>query len=270
MVGPQDNYTHGHHPSVLRSHAARTAENSAGYLLGHLRSGASVLDVGCGPGSITVDLARIVAPGPVVGVERSEAAVRSARESLQELELINVEFAVGDAYALDFPDDSFDIVHAHQVLQHLSDPVAALREMTRVCKPGGIVAVRDADYSAMSWYPASEGLDRWMRLYLEVARSNGGEPDAGRHLLAWAHAAGLQVIEPSASVWCYATERTRSEWGQTWAVRVTESEFARQAVADGRADAAELEGLASAWRVWSQEPDGWFTIPHGELVCFLE
>jgi len=268
MPGPQDTYTHGHHASVLRSHAARTAENSAGYLRSHLQRGLSLLDVGCGPGSITMDFAELLAPGRVVGIERSETAVASARAAAEPAQLDNLEFAVGDVYALDFADDSFDIVHAHQVLQHLSDPVAALVEMQRVCRPGGIIAVRDADYSAMTWYPESSGLERWMGLYLSVARGNGGEPDAGRHLLAWAHAAGLSAIEPSASVWCYATPQTRTEWGQTWAVRVTESEFASQAVAAGQASPADLDELAGAWREWSAEPDGWFTVPHGELICF--
>ncbi|HBJ72762.1 MAG TPA: hypothetical protein DDY88_03415 [Actinobacteria bacterium] len=265
-----DTYTHGHHSSVLRSHSARTAQNSAAYLLGRLSPGARVLDVGCGPGSITLDFARLVAPGKVIGIERSMTAVESAKSAALAANIDNVSFAVGDVYELDFEGASFDIVHAHQVLQHLSDPPAALSEMQRVCKPGGVVAVRDADYSAMSWYPQSPGLTRWLELYMQVARANGGEPDGGRHLLAWAHAAGLQAIEASASVWCYATADERAEWGQTWAIRVTESEFAKQAVAAGFADATELDALAQAWREWSVHPDGWFTIPHGELLCMVD
>lgn len=263
-----DRYTHGHHSSVLRAHSARTAQNSAAYLLGHLQAGTSVLDVGCGPGSITLDFARLVSPGKVIGLERSRTAVEAARIAGEKAKAANVAFVEGDVYRLDFANDSFDVVHAHQVLQHLSDPTAALREMRRVCKPGGVVAVRDADYSAMSWYPASPGLTRWLDLYLQVARANRGEPDAGRHLLAWAHAAGFNDIEPSATVWCYAQPEDRAEWGQTWAIRVTESEFAKQAVAAGFAEPDELEQLAEAWREWSKDPDGWFTIPHGELVCF--
>src|ERR687893_252687 len=74
------------------------------------------------------------------------------------------------AYELPFDDGAFDFVHAHQLLQHLSDPVAALREMRRVCRPGGVVAARDADYAAMTWFPASEGIDRWSSLYRRLAR----------------------------------------------------------------------------------------------------
>ena len=86
-------------------------------------------------------------------------------------------------HALDFPDDTFDVVHAHQVLQHVGDPVAALREMRRVTRPGGVVAVRDSDYAAFTWFPQLPELDEWLDLYQRVARGNGGEPDAGRRLL---------------------------------------------------------------------------------------
>ena len=144
-------YTHGHAESVLRSHRARTAANSAAYLLPHLQPGQRLLDVGAGPGTITADLARLVAPGRVTALETSDAVVALTREGVEASGVENVDYLAGDVHALDLPDDSFDVVHAHQVLQHLPDPVQALREMVRVCRPGGVVAVRDADYSAFTW-----------------------------------------------------------------------------------------------------------------------
>src|SRR5690349_2496687 len=134
-------YTHGHHESVLRSHRWRTVDNSAAYAVAYLTPGARVLDVGCGPGTITVDIAQRVAPGRVIGMDASPAVIEQARADATDVD--NLEFVTGDVYALDTPDDTFDVVHAHQVLQHLPDPVGALREMRRVCKPGGVVAARD-------------------------------------------------------------------------------------------------------------------------------
>jgi ubiquinone/menaquinone biosynthesis C-methylase UbiE len=259
-------YTHGHHESVLRSHVWRTAENSAAYLLPELSSGLDLLDVGCGPGTITADLAALVAPGRVVGLDREEAPLTQARATAAERGLNNTAYVVGDVYALDFPDRSFDVVHAHQVLQHLVDPVAALREMARVTRPGGVIAVRDADYASMTWYPANDGLNRWLDLYRAVARSNAAEPDAGRELLAWAHAAGFGEVTPSAGVWCYATPTDRAWWSGLWADRITQSALADQAVARGLSDRAELDRLAAAWRSWGEEPDGWFAVVHGELL----
>jgi ubiquinone/menaquinone biosynthesis C-methylase UbiE len=263
-------YTHGHHESVLRSHVWRTAENSAAYLLPQLSPGLDLLDVGCGPGTITADLAALVAPGRVVGLDREETPLTQARASAAERGLSNTAYVVGDVYALDFPDRSFDVVHAHQVLQHLVDPVAALREMARVTRPGGLLAVRDADFTSMTWYPANDGLTRWLDLYRAVARTNDAEPDAGRELLAWAHAAGFADVTPSAGVWCYATPTDRDWWSGLWADRITQSALADQAVARGLSDRAELDRLAAAWRAWGEEPDGWFAVVHGELLIRVD
>ena len=267
---PPDAYIHGHHDSVLRSHRWRTAENSAGYLLPHLRQGQTLLDIGCGPGTVTLDLAAAVAPGHTVGIDRVGQPLIDARRAATARNLGTVAFTVGDAYQLDFPANTFDVVHAHQVLQHLTDPVAALEEMARVCRPGGLVAARDADYAAMTWYPHDSRLDRWLELYHQVALDNGAEPDAGRRLLGWAHEAGYQDVTCSASVWCYATPAEREWWGSLWAERVTESAFAQQAVNGGFTDGDELEQLAGAWRNWGSARDGWFAILHGEILCRVD
>ena len=265
MRADHETYTHGHAASVLRSHTTRTVANSAAYLAGHLHPGTAVLDVGCGPGTITVDIARHVAPGPVLGIEPVPEPLEQARARAAGAD--NVTFGLGDVYALDHPDDAFDVVHAHQVLQHLTDPVAALREMLRVCRPDGVVAARDADYAAMTWYPADPRLDRWLAVYRAVAHGNGAEPDAGRRLLAWAHAAGAGAVTPTASVWCYATPEDRAWWGGMWADRILTSDITRQAVDGGHADLVELQEISRAWREWAAHDDGWFLIPHGEIVC---
>ncbi|GAA2256454.1 methyltransferase domain-containing protein [Streptomyces amakusaensis] len=260
-------YTHGHHESVLRSHTWRTAANSAAYLLGELTPGALVLDIGCGPGTITADLAALVPGGRVTGVDREPGIVERARAEAAGRGLANTEFAVADVNELDFPDDSFDVVHAHQVLQHLGDPVRALREMRRVCRPGGLVAVRDSDYGGFTWFPESPALDEWNRLYHRVARASGGEPDAGRRLLSWARSAGFTDITATGSAWCYATEDERAWWSGLWADRTTTSGYARLAVDGGHATAERLAEIAAGWREWGSRPDAWFLVPHGELLC---
>ncbi|MGH3871605.1 MAG: methyltransferase domain-containing protein [Pseudonocardiaceae bacterium] len=267
MSEQRDAYTHGHHDSVLRSHRWRTVDNSAAYLVPHLRPGRRLLDVGCGPGTLTTDLAQRVAPGTVVGIDNDPAPLGEARAEAQRHGVRNVRFAVADVYHLDFPDATFDVVHAHQVLQHLAHPVEALREMRRVCTPGGVVAARDADYAAMTWYPPHPGLDRWLDLYQRVARSNRAEPDAGRHLLSWVRAAGFNEITSSASAWCFATPEQRAWWGGLWADRVTSSALATQAVDRNLATRDDLADTALAWHHWAAHNDAWFAVLHGEVLC---
>jgi SAM-dependent methyltransferase len=262
-----DAYTHGHHESVLRSHRWRTAENSAAYVLPHLAPGMSILDVGSGPGTITADLAARVAPGRVTAVEITDEALDLTRAEVVARGQSNVDFLVADVLALDLPDARYDVVHAHQVLQHLADPVQALREMRRVCRPGGVVAARDGDYAAFAWYPRLPELDDWLALYRTATRANGGQPDAGRYLLSWAHAAGFADVTATASTWCFAAPRDSRWWGGMWADRILHSDLARQLVATGGASEADLSRVSAGWRRWAADPDAWFAVLNGEILC---
>ena len=252
---------------MLRSHRWRTAQNSAGYLLPSLRGGARLLDVGCGPGTITAGLAALVSPGVVVGIDAAAGILAEARQEAEQQGMANVAFEVGTVYELAFSDNSFDVVHAHQVLQHLSDPVTALAQMRRVRRDDGVVAARDADYGGMIWFPEDPELAEWLALYQQVARRLGGEPDAGRRLLSWAGAAGFTSVQASASSWCYATPEDRAWWGRLWAERLTDSPFGHRAVEQALATRQDLKRLAAAWLRWAASDDGWFLVPHGEILC---
>jgi ubiquinone/menaquinone biosynthesis C-methylase UbiE len=265
----EDTYTHGHHESVLRSHQWRTADNSAAYLLPHLRAGQRVLDVGCGPGTITVDLASHVAPGLVVGIDREPSVLVEAERLARARHGTNVTFAPGDVYALDFDDNSFDVVHAHQVLQHLTSPVAALREIRRVLAPGGLLAVRDSDYGAFVWTPPDPRLERWVDLYHQVTARNDAEADAGRYLPGWVRAAGYTDRAVTSSTWTFADQESRAWWGGLWADRVLLSAFAEQAVRYGLTARDELEWIAAGWREWIAKPDGLFIVVHVEVLARL-
>jgi ubiquinone/menaquinone biosynthesis C-methylase UbiE len=264
---PAERYTHGHHESVLRSHRWRNAQNSCAYLLPHLHPGDRLLDVGCGPGTISADLANAVAPGKVVAIDNAAAILKIARAEAAQRHVTNLEVRLANVYALPFPDGYFDVVHAHQVLQHLADPVAALQEMRRVCRPGGLVAARDADYPGMFWFPSDSGLDRWLACYLAIARSNGAEPAAGRRLLSYALEAGFAEVTSTGSMWSFTTFEERAFWGGLWAERVCASSFADQARDLGLARTGELEEMAAAWRRWAASPDGVFFVGHGEILC---
>lgn len=262
-----DTYTHGHKDAVLRSHRWRTAANSAAYLLPFLAAGQRVLDVGCGPGTLTVDLARRVAPGEIIGVDVAAAVVDEARSHATGSGVTNTQFLTGDFREAGLQRRSFDVVHAHQVLQHLSDPVGALAVMGDLAKPGGIVAARDSDYSGFTWWPAEPRLDRWRQVYLAVTRRNGAEPNAGRWLAHWARSAGLTDLTYTSSTWTFSTAADRRWWADLWAERSVGSSFAEQALSYGLATPAELADVAGGWRAWADHADGVFIVLHGEILA---
>lgn len=262
-----ERYTHGHHESVLRSHLWRTAENSAGFLLPELRDDAVVLDVGCGPGNITADLAARVAQGTVTGIDQSVDVVSRASRDFAPENHPNLHFAVGDVFALAFDDASFDVVYVHQVLQHLSEPVEALKEMRRVLKVGGVLAARDADYGGFIWYPGDPLLDRWMDLYHRVTERNGAQADGGRHLKGWVRDAGFDDMTVTTSNWTYESDAEREWWGGSWADRVVQSDFARQALEYQLATAEEISAISAAFLRWARDPDAIFVVPSVEVLA---
>ncbi|KAF2273721.1 S-adenosyl-L-methionine-dependent methyltransferase [Westerdykella ornata] len=270
------NYLHGHHASVLRSHSWRTVQNSAPHLIPHLTSPTlKILDVGCGPGTISVDLAQRVPQGFVYAIDPSEAVIEKARQHAAEKGVSNIRFEVGDIFnweALDGVEEKgFDIVHAHQVLQHLQDPLGAMKEMKRLTKPGGIVAVRDADYSAFTWYPEIPGLRKWSALYLKAAQSIGCDPNIGRRLHAVALEAGFdrKDIEASAAVWVFSTPEERKWWCGLWAERTLQSEFKHKVLEKGLGTVEDLEAIAESFRELEGREDGWFSAMNGQVICHV-
>ena len=247
-------YTHGHAAPVVSSHALRTAEEYASHVTPKLRFGDKLLDVGCGPGSITKGFRKYVGPGGrVVGVDLEPNVLVEAKRAVGE----DAEILQADAYALPFAEGEFDVAHAHQVLQHVADPVGVLREMRRVARRnGGIVAVREVDYESWFWHPAEPRMDRWKDVYRAVCRRNGADPDAGRKLAAWFAQAGFErdAVSFSGHVCLYTRDRAAA-WAETWAKRTAETKLADQAISYGLASRAEIDDMARGWRAWGAHPD---------------
>src|SRR5262245_396217 len=266
MGSTLERYTHGHHESVVAQHRKRTAAEAAGFLLPHLRAGMRLLDVGCGPGSITLGLAEAVAPGEVVAVDLSPGVLEGARSLVAEKGVTNVRFETGDIAHLAYADGAFDVVYAHQVLQHLAYPVAALGEMKRVLGRGGIVAVRDSDYGTCTWSPADARIEHWLRVYHAVARANGAEADAGRFLHGWLLQAGFTELRMSGTTWTFPGYDSVEAWATSWADRTTDSNLATGALEHGIASRAELAAIAQGFREWCLDPAAFFSIGHVEAL----
>ena len=191
-----------------------------------------------------------MAPGETIGIDAADDVVAQAQEHARGLGLENLRFEVADLFALGFPDASFDVIHLHQVLQHLGDPVAALVELRRVLDTEGVLAARESDYGAFTWAPSDPALERWLELYFAVTERTGHDARIGPRLLGH-----------------YAEPESRAWWGGLWADRVRYSRFAEQAVGYGLSDSDELERIAAAWLRWADSDDAVFVITHVEILA---
>lgn len=260
---PGEAYTHGYNGQANRVMSQRTAATDAAFLLPHLRPGMRLLDCGCGPGSITVGLAGVVAPGEVVGVDIGPVQVEVARALAAAEGVANARFEVGSVYALPFPDASFEAAFAHTVLEHLADPVAALREVRRVLKPGGVIGVRDGDWGGRVIAPPSPLVEEGYALYARLWVLNGGNPNRGREHRALLREAGFGRIVASASVSAQGTaEETRGVAALAHA-QLSRPDFVARVVALGWADRDRLAQLAAAQLAWGDHPDAFANV----LLC---
>jgi ubiquinone/menaquinone biosynthesis C-methylase UbiE len=262
-----EQYTHGHHRSVVAAHSARRASESAAFLLPRLKSPMRLLDFGCGPGTITVDLAGLLAPGgSALGIDYSEEVIEQARKHAAASGTKNVQFEARSIYDTGLEGSSFDVAYAHQVLQHLSEPVKALTEVRRVLKPGGICAVREVDWGSSALSSDDPRLGRFFEVYYAVARHNGGDPEAGRHLKRWFEEAGFHNLEVTTSTWTFAERSGIEWWGKQWAERILHSNIATSAIEYGVADEAELKDISQAWLDWIESPGAFYSFIHVEVI----
>jgi ubiquinone/menaquinone biosynthesis C-methylase UbiE len=261
-------YQHGHHASVVSNHAKRTAEVCAAFMLPLLEPGMRLLDVGCGPGSINRGLAQRVAPGPTIGIDTSVDVIATAKALAAPAANGNLSFELGNIYAPRFTEASFDAVFVHQVLQHLRRPQDALRRMHALLASDGILGAREVDWGGTTFFPDNAGMRRFLDLYYALARRNGGEPDAGRHMRRWFREAGFAETRVSTSTTSYADPEATREWAETYAARTLHSNIADKALEYGLATRSELEKVADGWRNWGKDPDAYFCLTHTEVVAF--
>lgn len=244
-------YVPGYSERFLAFLERRRAETHAAGLLPHLAPGMRLLDCGCGPGTITMGLARAVAPGETVAVDREQHQVERTRRRARELGLERIRVQAADVDALPFPDAAFDAVHAHALLEHLSEPVAALAEMRRVLRPGGPLAVAVPDFPGFVLAPSRPEVDGAFAYYVRLRAEAGGEPRAGRHLGGWLVAAGLVGVALGA--W-YEVHEPRAPLAHHIADRIAASPS--EDAGDWVATPAEADAMASALREWSERPPG--------------
>ena len=227
------------------AHARRRADRWAAFLLPHLRPGMRLLDVGCGPASITAGLATAVSPGLTVGVDFDPARTEGTT--------INVAAARGEQ--LPFADASFDAVFACAVLQHVTDPDVIVREMRRVARPGAVVALADADWDGYLVHPSDPLLERGQEV-LRALRSTG-DPTVGKRLRDLLAANGLVDAVATATTSSDGGAGTEAAGGFRAASFEAPSAVAL-AESLGVSTATEMATIADAWRRWGASPGAFF------------
>lgn len=199
------NYTMGYSEEFLQLLERRNAGNCAAYLLPLLESGMNLLDLGCGPGTITMGLAEAVHPGEVHGIDMEDTQIALAQAAAEASNHTNAKFQVGNALSLPYEDETFDVVHAHAVIMHIPDTKAAMAEAKRVLKPGGILATRDLIGESSFFEPGREGLREAWATFTTLMRGNGAHPEIGKEMKGVMRDAGFTDIRCSASFDSYGT-----------------------------------------------------------------
>jgi ubiquinone/menaquinone biosynthesis C-methylase UbiE len=251
----REHYTHGYADEWQQVHGGRTLAAHARFMIPHLRAGLRVIDCGCGPGSITCDIAQAVVPGEVVGIDIAEAQLDRARRLAVRRGIPNVRFERGDIYALPFPDGSFDVALAHNVLHHLGDPPRAIREMRRVLKPSGIIGIHDPDFS--TWLVEPRPASGWVELFCRVLEFNGASLWYARSLRRLLREAGFARTEGFAEVEYFGNHQSLRIAAVAEIQQFRDPAFVATALDQGWADRAQLDAMIAELEAWAENPDAY-------------
>jgi SAM-dependent methyltransferase len=266
MTNEREQYTMGYGPAATTIMAMRTAQSHAAFFLPYLKPGMSLLDCGCGPGTITAGFAELVAPAEVIGTEIEESHVAIARENAARHNVVNVRFETADIYELPFDDASFDAVFISAVLGNLREPIRGLREAYRVLKPGGVIGVKEFDHGGDLLYPPDPAVEKYGELYLRLRRENGHDPETGRKIGALLLDAGFGDLNFSAAYEPFAGPQAAGGFAQVSAGLLAEG-WGEAFISRGWATRNEIKGMSDAWGRFSKSPGAIFAAAWCEAVA---
>jgi SAM-dependent methyltransferase len=244
----------------------RSAIEYAEFVLPSIDGRDRVLDVGCGPGSITVGLAQVA--GHVTGIDVDDAEFADARAYAVEHGISNVEFREGSIYDLDVPDGSVDVCTLFSMMETLDDPLTGLGEVLRVLKPGGLLGASSIEYGGLILHgPGEQVLRRFYELRLQLWQAQGDvHPHRGRELRGLLLAAGFERVEAMTTYFSYGTEERVRTFGLGRAADCLDEWYVDGLREHGFADQDELDALAQAWTTWAESPDSFAAFAWGRAT----
>lgn len=254
----EEKYLHGYSAEHRAFLSSRTATREASFFLPYLKPGMRLLDCGSGMGALTTSLAQWLDPGEVIGMDREPSQVEAARAWAAEKDVHNVRFEIGDIYDIPYPDASFDAVFAFTVLEHVREPLRALREMRRVLKSGGVAGIYDPDYEAMLQAPSTPGLqelNQWMRRFSEENAS----PYYARHQREYLLEAGFARTEGFAFAVGGGNPQMIPMMYKI-VIKPTIETLRPWIVEHGLADHGRIDALLAEGQAWSERPDAFFAL----------
>ncbi|HVY72221.1 MAG TPA: methyltransferase domain-containing protein [Verrucomicrobiae bacterium] len=258
-----ESYTVGYQREAVDFVGRRRASTHAAFLLPHLKPGMRLLDCGCGPGTITVDLARMVAPAAVVGVDREASQVEMAAERAHAHGAINTHFKTASIYDLPFGENEFDVVFAHALFEHLKEPAKALREAWRVLRPGGLLALRSPDWGGFLLSPERADVRSALEYFKAMQLYHGGDVFVGRKMKGLLSHAGFKNIATTAS---YETCEPLAYFTDFLAARIETSLTRDHAVARGWSTEERVQQMISGLRQFGKEPTAFFALSWCEVI----
>ncbi len=246
----------------------RHASTHAAFFTSHLKPGMRILDCGCGPGSITLDLAELVSPGQVVGLDIGTTQIEKARKLQNARNVVNVEFRLGDLNQLSFDDDTFDAVFSHGVIEYSRDPVHSFAEIRRVLKSNGVFGGRHGDWGGFLLATDNSYTRKAFALFVRLMRLNGGDPYFGRRQPSYLRKAGFSRMVCSASYDCWTPNpETARRVGRLMKAYFLSEEFVNPALQRGLVDHKTLDRIQSAFDDWGENPDVFAAEAWGEAVA---
>jgi ubiquinone/menaquinone biosynthesis C-methylase UbiE len=260
----KEQYSPGYGKELIQSFQQRSIIREAAFFVPYLRNDMTLLDCGCGPGTITSGLAQLLTHGEVIAIDIEPGQIEQAQAYALEKGITNIQFKTSSIYNLPFPNSQFDAVFAHAVFQHLNDPLSALEEIKRVLKPGGIVGLRDDDQGSLLLAPETPQMEKVIVLLKQFMRHSGGNPSVGRKHRELLRKAGFINTQAFASCEYDGNYDSTNKRG-TLAAKLIEH-MTNIAIDQGWANANEMKELELASKQWGEDPDAFDAIIWCEAI----
>jgi ubiquinone/menaquinone biosynthesis C-methylase UbiE len=266
MTNNREEYTMGYGPAAVALMGARSAQTHAAFFLPHLKSGMKLLDCGCGPGTVTLGFAQIVAPGSAVGTDIEPSQMVLATKTAAERSVANVRFEAANIYELPFEDSSFDAVFMSALIGNLREPTRGLREAYRVLKPGGVIGVKEFDHGGDIVYPNEPAMAKYDELYQRLRAENGHNGESGRMIGALLLEAGFSDLTMSATYETLSNPNVLQSAAQVF-IGLLEESWSDAFTSRGWATAADIQAMREAWLRFAEFPGALFVAAWCEAVA---